>query len=133
MTISADHLASIRAAVRQHAGDAALPAKARTYKTNAKNAQEAHEAIVATQPELGPGIAGRLGTEARKLYGLIWRRSLACQMVNAEFDVVSIELLRFVSHQSAYPFSWRRQCIWDPSYYLGGLTCMSSHGGLPDG
>jgi reverse gyrase len=66
-------------------GPRALSPKARVFKSKAKNAQEAHEAIVATQPEGGPRLPGSRPRRQRMLYELIWRRTLACQMADASF------------------------------------------------
>jgi len=61
----------------------------RAFKTKSKGAQEAHEAIRPTNPALAP--AGKTNNED-KLYDLIWRRFLACQMSQAVFDATSVDL-----------------------------------------
>ncbi len=69
-----------------------MPGEVRVFKTKAKNAQEAHEAVrptsVARTPE---SLKGKLDAEQLKLYTLIWRRTMACQMVPAVFDTVALE------------------------------------------
>ena len=75
-------------------GDKYVPAVARVYKSKVKNAQEAHEAIRPTNASLTPeNIKYALNIDQLKLYDLIWKRTLACQMQSAEFDqtVVNIE------------------------------------------
>ena len=71
----------------------ALPEKPRIYKTKAKGAQEAHEAIrptlVAREPEK---VKGYLTADELKLYDLIWRRFLASQMADAIFDTITAEI-----------------------------------------
>lgn len=69
------------------------PKTPRLYKTKAKNAQEAHEAIRPTSikriPEL---IEKSLTPDQAKLYALIWKRSLACQMEDALIDTVAVDM-----------------------------------------
>jgi DNA topoisomerase-1 len=66
----------------------------RIYKTKSKVAQEAHEAIRPTNVEKTPEIlAQKLNSQQLKLYDLIWRRFLACQMSQAIFDRTEVEIL----------------------------------------
>ena len=70
-----------------------VPSKAPQYKTKAKGAQEAHEAVRPTsilrQPE---AIKSRLSAPQFKLYRLIWKRFVASQMEAAEYDTLSIDI-----------------------------------------
>ncbi|MFQ6739293.1 MAG: type I DNA topoisomerase [Alphaproteobacteria bacterium] len=70
-------------------GDKFLPAKANIYVTKSKNAQEAHEAI---RPTHFDSEKNDLSGDEAKLYALIWKRTIACQMTNAEFDSVSADI-----------------------------------------
>ena len=63
----------------------------RQYKTKSKVAQEAHEAIRPTYPNKAPQSL-RLNQQQLKLYDLIWRRFLACQMAAAVFDTVVVDI-----------------------------------------
>ncbi|MFH1575538.1 MAG: type I DNA topoisomerase [Candidatus Nealsonbacteria bacterium] len=63
--------------------------RSRTFKTKSKGAQEAHEAIRPTNPALSP--ASKTNNED-KLYDLIWRRFIACQMSQAVFDATSVDI-----------------------------------------
>jgi DNA topoisomerase-1 len=66
----------------------------RIYKTKSKVAQEAHEAIRPTDVEKTPEILSeKLNEQQLKLYDLIWRRFLACQMTQAIFDRTEVEIL----------------------------------------
>jgi DNA topoisomerase-1 len=66
----------------------------RIYKTKSKVAQEAHEAIRPTDVEKTPEIlTQKLSEYQLKLYELIWRRFLACQMAQAIFDKTEVEIL----------------------------------------
>jgi len=65
----------------------------RKYKTKSKTAQEAHEAIRPTYSENTPEkIAKKLEKNQFKLYDLIWRRFIACQMASAVFNAVSVDI-----------------------------------------
>ncbi len=74
-------------------GDRYLPAQPRVYKSAAKNAQEAHEAIRPTDITRRPdALKGRLKGDELALYELIWRRTVACQMASAVLDQVAIDV-----------------------------------------
>lgn len=74
-------------------GEKFLPAKPPTYKTRAKGAQEAHEAIRPTGVMRTPkGIKQHLSRDQHRLYNLIWQRFIASQMANAIYDTVSVEI-----------------------------------------
>jgi len=67
------------------------PGFLRKYKTKAKGAQEAHEAIRPTYPDRTPDKL-KLDNQQTKLYDLIWRRFIACQMSQAVFDATAIDI-----------------------------------------
>ncbi|MEO5337323.1 MAG: type I DNA topoisomerase [Magnetospirillum sp. WYHS-4] len=70
-----------------------LPAAPRIYKTKAKNAQEAHEAIRPTDLMRRPdSLQNYLSEEQLKLYSLIWKRTVASQMESAILDQVSVDV-----------------------------------------
>ena len=92
VTLADVAVAEIREVIRERYGAENVPGEIRTFKTKAKNAQEAHEAIRPTSAARTPeSLKGKLDEEQLKLYTLIWRRSVACQMVPAVFDTVAIE------------------------------------------
>ncbi|MDB5587678.1 MAG: topA [Devosia sp.] len=84
-------IAMARSAIGKFYGDDYLPEKARIYQTKAKNAQEAHEAIRPTDMFKKPE-ALHLDADQAKLYGLIWRRTLASQMKSAEIDRTTVDI-----------------------------------------
>ncbi len=91
--ISNEALGSVRQVIFQRYGDPYLPNAPRLYKTKAKNAQEAHEAIRPTDPSRLPGdVANRLAPDALKLYELIWKRTLASQMESARLEQVAVDV-----------------------------------------
>jgi DNA topoisomerase I len=70
-----------------------LPKSPIMYKTKSKNAQEAHEAIRPTDISRSPAsLRAHLTHEQFMLYEMIWKRALACQMTQAKFDAVSVDL-----------------------------------------
>lgn len=87
-------LEEIRQFIAQRYGADNLPPQARRYKTSAKNAQEAHEGIRPTSVMRTPESLRRFLTEEQsRLYELIWKRTVACQMIPAVFDQVGVDLL----------------------------------------
>ena len=68
-----------------------VPAEARHYKTKAKNAQEAHEAIRPTSLSRNPGSL-RLEADMGRLYELIWKRMIASQMEAARLERTAVDL-----------------------------------------
>jgi len=74
-------------------GEKFLPAHTREYKTNAKGAQEAHEAIRPTSVMRTPkSIKEHLSRDQYRLYNLIWQRFVASQMASAIYDTVTVEV-----------------------------------------
>ena len=93
VNLAAEAVTEIREVIAKRYGEDHLPESPRMYKTKAKNAQEAHEAIRPTSAARAPEeIHGRLTEEQRKLYELIWKRTIACQMEQAVFDTVTADL-----------------------------------------
>ena len=83
----------IRAYIAKQYGEKNLPKDPVIYKTKSKNAQEAHEAIRPTAVFTVPDkIKQHLTADQYKLYSLIWKRTVACQMIHATMDTVSIDL-----------------------------------------
>lgn len=69
-----------------------LPAKPNYYRTKSKNAQEAHEAIRPTSADRTPAnLMSRLSKDQFRLYELIWKRAIACQMSPAQINILSID------------------------------------------
>ena len=87
--LSVDAVNEIRAYIANTYGDKFVPAKPNIYVTKSKNAQEAHEAIRPTHFDVSEH---KLSGDEAKLYELIWKRTIACQMTNAEFDSVAADI-----------------------------------------
>ena len=93
VTLSQEAIAGCRSLIGQSYGDRYLPEKPRIYKSNVKNAQEAHEAIRPTDLFRRPEDVSRyLENDEARLYELIWRRTIAAEMESAVFDQVSVDL-----------------------------------------
>ncbi len=91
--MAADAVASCRARIAADYGERYLPPKPRIYKSRVKNAQEAHECIRPTDINRTPDdLKPYLEAEQLKLYTLIWRRTLACQMEAAVLDQVAVDI-----------------------------------------
>ena len=93
VSLSQDALLEIREFIAEKFGENNLPETPREYKTKSKNAQEAHEAIRPTSAGNEPfKIKEHLGDDEFRLYSLIWKRTMACQMIHATLDTVSVDL-----------------------------------------
>ena len=89
ITLSQEALMGVRDEIAKLYGSNYLPEKPRQYKSKAKNAQEAHEAIRPTSLARYPDkLAKQLNPDQLKLYRLIWERTMACQMEQARFEQV---------------------------------------------
>ncbi len=93
VTLANEAVDEIRAYIGEKYGKDQVPDKPRVFKTKSKNAQEAHEAIRPTSILYHPkDIAKYLSKEQAKLYDLIWKRTLASQMVHATLHTVAADL-----------------------------------------
>jgi len=90
--LSDDATGELRQLIARDFGNKALPDGVQVYKTKSKNAQEAHEAIRPTSAMRTPReVSSFLNDDQRKLYELIWKRTVACQMIHATLNTVSVE------------------------------------------
>ena len=93
VTLAQEALDELRELISTRYGDDFVNPEPRTFKTKSKNAQEAHEAIRPTSAFYIPDdIKAYLTDEQYKLYALIWKRTVACQMIHATMDTVSADL-----------------------------------------
>uniref|UniRef100_UPI0030D8A2C0 DNA topoisomerase n=1 Tax=uncultured Arenimonas sp. TaxID=546226 RepID=UPI0030D8A2C0 len=99
VSLSVDAVSEIRDVIARDFGTQAVPDKPNEYKSKSKNAQEAHEAIRPTSALRTPAsVAKYLDDDGRRLYELIWKRPVACQMVPATLNTVSVELAAGSEH-----------------------------------
>ncbi len=91
--LAKEAVTAMRAQIKSVFGESYVPGAPREYVSKAKNAQEAHEAIRPTDITLTPeSVAGRLSNDQARLYELIYKRALACQMQAAELDQTSVDM-----------------------------------------
>lgn len=93
VTMANEAMHACRALIGKAYGEAYLPDSPRVYKSKAKNAQEAHEAIRPTDVSRSPkDVVQYLDDDQRKLYELIWKRTIACQMQPVVLDQVAVDI-----------------------------------------
>ncbi|MDD2724093.1 MAG: type I DNA topoisomerase [Methylovulum sp.] len=93
VNLSEEAVQDIRAYIAENYGDGNVPKEPRLFKTKSKNAQEAHEAIRPTSiRRLPAAIKNHLTAEQFKLYELIWKRTIACQMLHATLNRIAVDL-----------------------------------------
>ena len=93
VTLATTALNNLRQTIGERYGEDQMPSTPRRYKTRTRNAQEAHEAVRPTDSARTPdGTRGKLSDDQQKLYELIWKRTVACQMIPAVIDQVSVDL-----------------------------------------
>ncbi|MEQ8388244.1 MAG: type I DNA topoisomerase [Alphaproteobacteria bacterium] len=93
VTMAQEAVHGARRVIAREYGDRYVPDSPRLYKSKAKNAQEAHEAIRPTDLGRSPArVAGHLDRDHLRLYELIWKRALASQMASAKIDQVSADI-----------------------------------------
>ncbi len=93
VTMANEAINACRDLIKGSYGAPYLPGEPRIYKTKAKNAQEAHEAVRPTDVSRRPeDVAQYLDDDQRKLYDLIWKRTVASQMENAVLDQVAVDI-----------------------------------------
>jgi DNA topoisomerase I len=94
LNLAQEAVGQIRDVIVQLYGAAGLAEEPRVFRTKSKNAQEAHEAIRPTAANVLPGdIEKKLEPDQFRLYSLIWKRTVACQMAPAIFDTVAVDML----------------------------------------
>ena len=92
VSLANDALEELRELIAERYGKDNLPEQVRAFRTKARNAQEAHEAIRPTSAKNLPDeIKSHLSVEQYKLYSLIWKRTVACQMIHATIHTVGVD------------------------------------------
>ncbi|MEO8308334.1 MAG: DNA topoisomerase I [Pseudomonadota bacterium] len=93
VSLANEAVAEIRVTIEKLYGKEGLAEAPRAYKTKSKNAQEAHEAVRPTSASITPSqVEGKIDADQFKLYALIWKRAIACQMAHAVFDTVAVDM-----------------------------------------
>ena len=93
VTVAQEAQFEARVLVAEQFGPEYVPAEPNVFKTRAKNAQEAHEAIRPTSVRRTPSaLQGKLSPEQFRLYELIWQRFMASQMAAAVYDTLTVDI-----------------------------------------
>ncbi len=93
VVLSGEALNEIRELITSRYGADCVPPDVRMFKSKAKNAQEAHEAIRPTSAKRVPDdLRSRMTDDQFRLYDLIWKRTVACQMIHATIDTTSVDM-----------------------------------------
>jgi len=93
VSLANEAVTEIRAYIRDNFPVDYLPSQQPQYKSKTKNAQESHEAIRPTSILRTPdSVRSHLTVDQLRLYEMIWKRTLACQMSPARFDTVSADI-----------------------------------------
>jgi DNA topoisomerase-1 len=93
VNLANEAVAEIREVIKDRFGADNLPDEPIVYKNKSKNAQEAHEAIRPTSAARAPdAVKDHLKPDQLRLYELIWKRTMACQMVPAVLDTVTVDM-----------------------------------------
>ncbi|MDN3516691.1 DNA topoisomerase I [Aquisalimonas lutea] len=93
VNLAQEAVQDMRAVIQERFGKDKLPGSPQVYRTKAKNAQEAHEAVRPTSAGRHPDeLRHQLTQDQHRLYELIWKRALASQMIHATINTVSVDL-----------------------------------------
>jgi len=93
VSLAKEAVQEIRDYIKDNFSSEYLPSTQPTYKSKTKNAQESHEAIRPTSILRTPdNVREHLNVDQLRLYEMIWKRTLACQMAPARFDTVSVDI-----------------------------------------
>lgn len=111
--LAVEAIDEIRSFIVERYGKENLPDEPKIYKTKSRNAQEAHEAIRPTSVLQTPeSVKEYLSDEQYKLYDLIWKRTVSCQMIPATIDTVAVD---FICGEDNY-FRANGSVITDPGF-----------------
>jgi DNA topoisomerase-1 len=122
VSLSAEAVREIRDTIQATFGEKALSDGVNEYRTKSKNAQEAHEAIRPTVAAETPQKAERdiHDEDQRRLYALVWKRAVACQMAPAVFDTVAVDLVagdpKEATGESRHVFRATGQTLLEPGF-----------------
>ncbi len=119
-TLSAEALTTARSLISERYGAQNLPPEARIYTRKVKNAQEAHEAIRPSgeQWRHPDQVAAEVQGDAARVYDLIWRRTVASQMIDATGETITIKLGGAASDGRNVEFSTSGTVITSPGFRL---------------
>ncbi len=133
--LSGEALNMARSFIAQQFGEKYLPEKPNFFASSNKAAQEAHEAIRPTDVSLTPArVRHALNDEQFKLYDLIWKRFVACQMMSAQWDATTINIAATPRGQAQALAMFRatgRTLVFDGFYKVVGVPGSGDEAVLP--
>jgi DNA topoisomerase-1 len=118
-SLSEQAVSAARSQIQRLYGDAYLPPKPREYRSKVKNAQEAHEAIrpAGERMRTAEDVGGELrSSDERRLYDLIWKRTVASQMADARIQRVTLKLAVTSTASEQVTFQASGRTIEFPGY-----------------
>jgi len=123
-TLSPDALTAARTLITEKYGSANVPDQARSYVKKVKNAQEAHEAIrpAGESWRLPEVVSAEVQQDEGRVYDLIWRRTVASQMIDATGETVTIRLSGTSSDGQNVEFSTSGTVITVPGFRLAYIA-----------
>ena len=127
-----------RAQIAEQFGPEYVPPEPNIYKSRAKNAQEAHEAIRPTSMRRIPAaLQGKLAPDQLRLYELIWQRFMASQMAAAVYDTLTVDVEAGQPAETERPYLFRASgsSVRFPGFlavYSGGATGPVENSGNGD-
>ena len=117
VNLAAEAIDEIRGVIAQRYGADRVPAEHRHFKTKSKNAQEAHEAVRPAQATITPDVLrGKIDNDQFRLYELIWRRAIACQMIPAVYDTVAVDMLAGPDGEQRHRFRANGSILVEPGF-----------------
>ena len=138
VNVAQEAQAEARALVAEQFGPEYIPPEPNIFKSRAKNAQEAHEAIRPTSVRRTPAaLAGRLAPDQFRLYELIWQRFMASQMAAALYDTLTVDVEAGQPAEAERPYLFRASgsSVRFPGFlavYSGGASGPAENGGSGD-
>ncbi len=121
--LSKEAIGAARDFIKQHFGSDYLPDKPNFFGKRQQRTQEAHEAIRPTDPSRTPeSLRSALSNEQYKLYDLIWKRFVACQMPPAQWDSTSVSVTGPTSMGTARLNGNGRKLVFDGFMKVAGVS-----------
>ncbi len=121
--LAKDAIDAARTFIREKLGERYLPEKPNFFGKRQERAQEAHEAIRPTDPFRTPeSLRKALSDEQHKLYDLIWRRFVSCQMPPAEWDSTSLSAVADTALGAARFTGSGRKLVFDGFMRIAGVS-----------
>jgi DNA topoisomerase-1 len=132
--ISGTALTGVRSYIQRTFGDKYLPEKPNFFSSSNKGAQEAHEAIRPTSLDYPPDkVKGALTSDQYRLYELIWKRFVSCQMTPARFDSTTVLIEGGTDPSTPVTFkATGRVLTFDGFYRVAGVPTATDEQTLPE-